>query len=121
MNFGSAQFGADKSGISTVSKIIGQAPIRPNPQTPSQQVAGTTVPSQQNIPDVAFISQQVPPSKVQRALLQWAQQTQRNGIRVTQPMLRREAANLAAMAWAERPPLNSSGIWALPGLLSLLI
>ena len=79
------------------------------------------MPPQHNTPDVGINPQQVPPSKVQRALLQWAQQTQRNGIRVTQPMLRREAANLAAMAWTERPPLlNPSGIWALPALLSLL-
>ena len=120
MKLGSARLGAEKSGTSTVSKIIGQAPIQPNPQTPSQQVANITVPSQNNTPDVGIIPQQVPPSKVQRALLQWAQQTQRNGIRVTQPMLRREAANLAAMAWTERTPLNSSGIWALQGLLSSL-
>ena len=75
------------------------------------------VPSQHNTPEVGIIPQQAPPSKVQRALLQWAQQTQRNGIRVTQPMLRREAANLAAIAWTERPPFNPSGIWALRGTL----
>ena len=121
MNLDSGQFGANMSGISTVSKVIGQAPIRPDPQTPSQQVASITVPPQHNTPDAGITTQQVPPSKVQRALLQWAQQTQRNGIRVTQPMLRREAADLAAMAWSERPPLDPSGIWALLALLSLLI
>ena len=120
MNLGSTQLGANKSRISTVSKIIGQAPIQPDPQTPQQQVASNTVPPQHNTPEVGIIPQQVPPSKVQRALLQWAQQTQRNGIRVTQPMLRREAANLAAMAWTERTPLNPSGIWDLSALLSLL-
>ncbi|KAG7008869.1 hypothetical protein G7Y79_00004g014530 [Physcia stellaris] len=98
-------FGLERS---TVSKIIGQAPIQPNPQTPSQEVGSITLPSQHNTPDVGIIQQQTPPSKVQRALLQWAQQTQRNGIRVTQPMLRREAAKLAAIAWTERPPFNPS-------------
>lgn len=48
-----------------------------------------------------------PPPKVQRALLQWAQQNQQAGIHLTRAMIRQEAASLAAITWT---PQNSGGM-----------